>query len=207
MRLVFLMAGGSVYIPDRVNAYFSTVVCLEHDGRVIVVDPGNLPSIDEYEKTFKEHGLKPEDVTDVLLTHVHLDHIFNSIFFENAIVYVHESFKTKDYKSFGLFYGKVYSWVIDSWKNVEFLKGGESLFGGKVRVFHTPWHAREHLSYLVHTENVGNLLIAGDLLPTRLKYYDIIKEYEKGESKAFLEGVMDEIDIIVFSHDSPLEVK
>ena len=204
MKIEILLTGGSVFVPERVNAHFSTVVYLEHGHRRILIDPGNLPSIDELEKKFLEIGVSPEDITDVFFTHVHLDHIFNSIFFESATFYVHESYATKDYQSFGPILGKLYSRVISSWKRVVLLKGDETFMDGKMKVYHTPWHAREHLSFLLDTENEGKVLVTGDVVPNRLSYYDIIKGYKEGHVKEFLHTVGD-VDLLVFPHDAPLK--
>lgn len=75
---------------------------------------------------------------------------------------------------------------------------------GKMKVFHTPWHAREHLSFLLYTENMGRVLVTGDVIPNRLSYYDIIKGYEEGHAKRFLSDVGD-VDLLVFPHDAPLK--
>ncbi|ACM23858.1 MBL fold metallo-hydrolase [Thermotoga neapolitana] len=204
MKMEILLTGGSVFVPERLNAHFSTVVYLEHESRKILIDPGNLPSIDELEKRFSEIGVSPEEITDVFFTHLHLDHIFNSIFFENATFYVHESYATKNYRSFGPLLGRLYSQVISSWKRIVPLKGSEVLMDGKMKVFHTPWHAREHLSFLLYTENMGRVLVTGDVIPNRLSYYDIIKGYEEGHAKRFLSDVGD-VDLLVFPHDAPLK--
>ncbi|KAF2959635.1 MULTISPECIES: MBL fold metallo-hydrolase [unclassified Thermotoga] len=206
MELKILVTGGSVFVPGRLNAHFSTVVYLEHGDRRIIIDPGNLSSMDELEKEFSELGIPPDDITDVLFTHVHLDHIFNSVLFENATFYVHESYKTKNYTSFGTIVGRIYSKVISSWKNVVLLKGEETLFDGKIKVFHTPWHAREHLSFLLDTENAGRVLITGDITPNRLSYYDIIKGYGSVQVKNFFDRV-GKIDLLVFPHDAPLKLE
>lgn len=65
MKMEILLTGGSVFVPERLNAHFSTVVYLEHESRKILIDPGNLPSIDELEKRFSEIGVSPEEITDV----------------------------------------------------------------------------------------------------------------------------------------------
>ncbi|PLV58373.1 MBL fold metallo-hydrolase [Thermotoga sp. KOL6] len=206
MKLEILVSGGSIFVPERLNAHFSTVIYLEEEKRKMLIDPGNLPSLEELERKLSNLGVSPDEITDVFFTHVHLDHIFNSIFFENATFYVHESYKTKNYRSFGPLLGKAYSLVISSWKNIVLLKGDESLLNGKIHVFHTPWHAREHLSFLIHTDNEGKVLVVGDVLPNRLRYYDIIKGYEEGQLKDFLSAVGN-IDLLVFPHDAPLKLE
>jgi glyoxylase-like metal-dependent hydrolase (beta-lactamase superfamily II) len=41
---------------------------------LVVVDPGPGSTLPKLVQALQEHGFRPQDVTDVLLTHIHLDH-------------------------------------------------------------------------------------------------------------------------------------
>lgn len=48
---------------------------IRDNDRIILVDAGTGASSDMLIRRLQEHGLKPEDVTDVVFTHLHADHI------------------------------------------------------------------------------------------------------------------------------------
>lgn len=77
--------------PDPLNRIAMTTRCLlvSGEGRNVIIDPGmgaiwNAKSAERYaltqpapdlEESLSAHGLTPDDVTDVFLTHLHFDHI------------------------------------------------------------------------------------------------------------------------------------
>lgn len=64
-------------------------VCLVRDeDRVIVVDPGMVADRDLLLRPLRELGVQPEDVTDVVVSHHHLDHTLNVALF--PVVPVHD---------------------------------------------------------------------------------------------------------------------
>jgi glyoxylase-like metal-dependent hydrolase (beta-lactamase superfamily II) len=65
-----------------------TVSLLRDAGRVVVVDPGMVADRDLILRPMHELGVRPEDVTDVVLSHHHLDHNLNVALF--PVVPVHD---------------------------------------------------------------------------------------------------------------------
>ena len=65
-----------------------TVSLLRDAGRVVVVDPGMVADRDLILRPLRELGVGPEDVTDVVLSHHHLDHNLNVALF--PVVPVHD---------------------------------------------------------------------------------------------------------------------
>jgi glyoxylase-like metal-dependent hydrolase (beta-lactamase superfamily II) len=57
-------------------------------GRVVVVDPGMVADRDLILRPLRELGVRPEDVTDVVVSHHHLDHTLNVALF--PVVPVHD---------------------------------------------------------------------------------------------------------------------
>ncbi len=203
MRAELLLIGGTLDIPGVASAPYSTVLFLQDSKRKILVDPGSFVTHQFLEEKLKERGLDVEDITDILLTHFHLDHAFNTVFFPRATIYLHEAYKDKDYSKFGMIVGKLYTMVLQSWKEVVTLKGGEKLFG-VVEVFHTPWHAKEHVSFIIETENMGKIFFPGDICFTRLNYYEMYKGYRSDGVARFVLEHARKADLIVFTHDRPL---
>ena len=65
-----------------------TVSLLRDAGRIVVVDPGMVADRDLILRPMRELGVEPEDVTDVVLSHHHLDHNVNIALF--PVVPVHD---------------------------------------------------------------------------------------------------------------------
>lgn len=203
MDLHVLYSGGLIYTRDG-EAPFSTSLLLEGGGRRILIDPGWLFTMKALERKLHERNLSSRDITDIVLTHFHLDHMLNSMFFPNAVVHIHELWKGKDYRKFGDMQGQLYAKVVESWKEVKEFGDREELFGC-MKVFHTPYHSREHVSLVVESDNLGRVFIPGDICPTRFDYYDVIKGYRKDDVAWFILENSSNCDLIVFSHDEPLE--
>ncbi|MDN5324946.1 MAG: hypothetical protein PWP02_656 [Thermosipho sp. (in: thermotogales)] len=156
MNLKILHEGGIISISNRVKASFATISILETEDRKILLEPGDYTTQSFLEQKLNEMGISLEMITDIVLTHFHLDHAYNSIFFPNATIHVHENFMKKNYDSFGMIVGKQYRMILNHWKNIKTFSDGEILFD-TIKVFHTPWHAREHASFVVETENYGTV--------------------------------------------------
>lgn len=76
------------------------ILLIQNGNKNILVDTGNGTKFDEKKKTIYDinfdtsnpknylqtYGLKPEDITDVILTHLHFDHCGGSTHFENGSV-------------------------------------------------------------------------------------------------------------------------
>ena len=204
MRMEIFVEGGTVQIPGSVNAPFSTIVFLEGDGRRILIDPGSIVVAGVLEERLKSKGLSPDDITDIVLTHFHLDHAYNSVYFKNATVHVHKNYALKNYAGFGPITGEEYLRIMNSWKRVSTLEDGDKIFDS-IEVHHTPWHAREHVSLVVETENMGRVFLPGDICFTRLNYYERVKGYRNDEVARFVKEMSSKVDLIVFTHDSPLK--
>jgi glyoxylase-like metal-dependent hydrolase (beta-lactamase superfamily II) len=65
-----------------------TVSLVRDAGRVVVVDPGMVADRDLILRPLRELGVRPEDVTDVVVSHHHLDHTVNVALF--PVVPVHD---------------------------------------------------------------------------------------------------------------------
>ncbi len=205
MNIEILVIGGVLRAMPYVMAPYSTVSLLYDDEKRIIVDAGSFVTWEALEKSLKARNISPEKITDMIFTHVHMDHIFSSIFFKNASVYVHEKYRTRDYSSFGPIAGQLYSMVVLSWKDVHTLKGGERLFGC-IDVFHTPYHSSDHISMVVETQNMGRIFIPGDICYTKVEYFEAVKGYKNDEGAVFVRETSKKCDWVIFTHDEPLKL-
>jgi glyoxylase-like metal-dependent hydrolase (beta-lactamase superfamily II) len=67
----------------------STVTLILDGDRVIVVDPGMVPSRDGLLAALAARGPGPDDVTDVVFSHHHPDHTVNAALFPRATIHDH----------------------------------------------------------------------------------------------------------------------
>jgi glyoxylase-like metal-dependent hydrolase (beta-lactamase superfamily II) len=72
-------------------------VSLVRDGdRVIIVDPGMVPSRSAILDPLQELGVSPGDVTDIVLSHHHPDHTVNVALFGEVPVHDYQAVYTRD---------------------------------------------------------------------------------------------------------------
>ncbi|MBE6556577.1 MAG: MBL fold metallo-hydrolase [Ruminococcaceae bacterium] len=83
--------------PERYDSISLTVYLIEQDGRRILVDAGcdTMPGFPLSHfvspcEILARYGLTPQEITDVIITHAHHDHIDAIRHFTNATVYVQE---------------------------------------------------------------------------------------------------------------------
>jgi len=67
---------------------WSTVALLRGHGRIAIIDTGGFGYRPLLVKRLAERGLKPPDVTDLLITHAHHDHCINWTLFSGARIVV-----------------------------------------------------------------------------------------------------------------------
>ncbi|MDA8196624.1 MAG: MBL fold metallo-hydrolase [Actinomycetota bacterium] len=128
----FVLSDG--YVSPGVASTVSLVV----DGdRKIIVDPGMVASRDNILAPLGKLGVSPADITDVVVSHLHIDHTINIAIFPNATVH--------DFMA---------SYRNDSWVDHD-----ESPFrlSANVTLYATPGHTREDITTVVKT---GDGLVA-----------------------------------------------
>ncbi|MGN6245635.1 MAG: MBL fold metallo-hydrolase [Motilibacteraceae bacterium] len=126
-QLDVLTAG---YVGDRVA---STVVLVRDGDVVVVVDPGMVADRNaRILEPLAALGVRPEQVTDVVLSHHHPDHTLNAALFPNARVHDHWAVYSDDV------------WDSRDADNVE--------LSPSIRLLKTPGHTQEDVSTVVTTD-------------------------------------------------------
>lgn len=176
--------GGLSYIDLRylgMPSVIATAVLPGRDG-VALVDPGPTASVAALRDGLAAAGLSVGDVTDLLLTHIHLDHAgaTGTLVAENPRIRVHVHERgarhvidpQKLLDSARRLYGDAMERILGACLpvpagNVHALAGGERLdLGGRaLEVAYTPGHASHHVSYL---EPASGIAFVGDTAGGRI---------------------------------------
>ena len=155
---------------------------LPGDESAALVETGPTTCLDDLMGGLKQSGVSPEDVSQVFLTHVHLDHsgasgnltelLPNATFYVHEIGHPHLVDPSKLLKSATRIYGDR---MEELWGEVlpvpedrlVSLEGNEEIEidGGVLTAHYTPGHAYHHLAYL---EPESGTLFAGDVAGIRL---------------------------------------
>jgi len=147
-----------------------------------IVETGPTSSLEPLQAGLKANGVSPEDVQEVFLTHIHLDHagasghlsglLPNATFYVHELGYPHLADPSKLVKSATRIYGER---MDELWgearpvpeERLVVLGDGEEVgaAGGRLVAHDTPGHAYHHLAYL---EPDSGSLFAGDVAGIRL---------------------------------------
>jgi glyoxylase-like metal-dependent hydrolase (beta-lactamase superfamily II) len=209
------------------------VLCIRGNGRCILVDTGNSPFMPEklaaiygldfssftIEASLAEVGLSPDDVTDVVFTHLHFDHAGGAMLsdgtsrFSKARHYVQ-----KDHYQWALsptekdkasFIGETYEPLLHAGQ-LELLDGPGELFPG-IDVLPLYGHT-EAMQALRISDGDTTLFFPADLMPTSAHIpvpyvmgYDNFPLTTIEEKKSLLTRIIDEKWIVVFEHDANLD--
>jgi len=142
-----------------------------------IVETGPTTCLDRLTKGLDEHGVSPEDVYGVFLTHIHLDHagasghlaelLPNATFYVHEIGHPHLVDPSKLIKSATRIYGDRMEELWGEARSVPedrivVLGDGEEAgaAGGVLRAYDTPGHAYHHLAYL---DPDSGAMFAGDV--------------------------------------------
>ncbi|MGB9113199.1 MAG: MBL fold metallo-hydrolase [Acidimicrobiales bacterium] len=149
----------------------------------VLVETGSQSSVPVILEALKEVGLGPNDLSAILVTHIHLDHAGGvgdvAKAFPSALVYVHErgARHLVDPSRLVASAGQVYGDLLDSLygrleptpeERVHVLHDGDTVEignGRTLRAIDSPGHAKHHLGFL---DSESGLLFAGDAVGVKL---------------------------------------
>lgn len=157
---------------------------LQQDGAgsgIALVDPGPRTTLETLTADLARRGIGLHDVTDLLITHIHLDHAGATGHLVRANphvrVYVHEigaphlvdpsRLLASASKLYGDDMARLWGEVLPvPAASVRVLRGGERIVaaGRELRVAYTPGHAKHHVSYL---DEASGVAFVGDTLGIR----------------------------------------
>jgi glyoxylase-like metal-dependent hydrolase (beta-lactamase superfamily II) len=159
----------------------SSVTLIRDGDLVAVVDPGLAPSRAALLDPLAALGLRPEDVTAVILSHHHPDHTLNAALFPNAEVHDH--------------------WAVyrgDEWDSRD-CEGAH--LSPSVHLLRTPGHAAEELSTMIGTPDA--VVVATHLWWTAEGPADDPYAPDREQLRRSRERVLALADLIIPGHGAP----
>lgn len=162
---------------DTIAAYL-----IPYSGGAVMVESGPGSTIESLKAALEAHGLTPQDVTHLLLTHIHLDHAGAAGWWarQGATVHVHTVGAphlidpSKLIASATRIYGDQMNFL---WgeilavppERLHALDDGDVVetSGATIHVIDSPGHARHH-----HCFQMGDMAFTGDAAGVRLPKYD-----------------------------------
>ena len=117
-----------------------SVVLIQTEKYNVIVDPGlNRKNLLE---SLKKENLKTDQIDFVILTHYHLDHSLLMGVFEKAVI-------LDDIDQYG--------------QDGKIAEQKKNTLGEGIKIIQTPGHDPWHCSVSIMTEDMGNVVVAGDL--------------------------------------------
>ena len=230
----------SVWTPGenvgRSIEFSSTCWLIKHGGDWLLWDAGvpeaahndpkgwsTLPNLIVYhlDRTLTDQlaeiGLKPSDITRVVISHTHGDHIGNAALFPNSTIVMQRA---------------EYRWInspdgpndnvnhlmalarelLGSPANLQLIDGDTDVFGdGSVTLVSTPGHTPGHQSLLVHLKKSGFIILSGDVVHSEKNFEKNIVpslNTDRAESVASMEKIRQMIAMynarLFINHDKRL---
>ena len=184
---------------------------------LILIDTGSGnfsgPTMGAVRKNIEMAGYKPEDITKIVFTHLHPDHVGGlsengKAVYPNAVIYVNE--KEMEFWMNNSGFKKEFKDILNSYKNnrkYKALKDGTEIAAGIKGVL-LPGHTIAHMGYEITSEG-KKLLVWGDIVhgyevqfanPDVTTAYDYDQNQAKETRKALMEKVTKDGTMIAGSH-------
>jgi glyoxylase-like metal-dependent hydrolase (beta-lactamase superfamily II) len=146
---------------------WSTVTLIRGGGKVMLLDVGAFGIRKELAKQLRAHGVAPDDVTDVVLTHAHYDHAVNFTLFPSATVWIgaQELAWAADQPPGFDPLPELYVRELRRSPRVRTVVAGDEFLPG-LRTFAAPGHTPGHLIFLLDSVPVP-MLFSGDAAKNR----------------------------------------
>ena len=190
---------------------FSTIALVRHSDRIGLVDVGGFGQRLLLLDRLAELGLKPADVTDVLLTHSHYDHAINWLTFNNANIFIgRDEMKWAVEQPWGeTFVPELYVRELQQSPRLRQVTTGDEVFPG-ITAHLTPGHTPGSLIFVLETGE-RDIVFTGDACKNRAELLSRAADmtYDKDVTKASIESIWEfwsrrSGSILVPGHDLPM---
>lgn len=190
---------------------FSTIALIRHNDRIGLVDVGGFGQRLLLLDRLADLGLKPGDVTDVLLTHSHYDHSINWVTFDNAeIVIGRDEMKWALEQPMGETYvPELYIQELQRSRRLRTVTDSEEVFPG-ITAHATPGHTPGSLVFVLQAGE-RDVVFTGDACKNRAELVSRAADmtYDAGITRKSIESIWSfwsrqPGSILVPGHDLPM---
>jgi len=190
---------------------WSTIALLRGHGRVALVDVGSFAYRTLLVERLAKHGLKPADVTDLLITHSHHDHSINWVMFKQSRIVIGED---EMRWAANLEWGsspvpELYVEKLADWPTLVKVKKGDEVMP-RITCQLGPGHTPGCLLFVIEGET-GDMIFTGDAAKNRVELITGATDmtYDAAVSKKTIDLVWDiwkrkPGTIVVPGHDLPM---
>jgi len=193
---------------------WSTIVLMRGHGRVAMIDTGGMGVRRLLLERFRERGVAPEDVTDLLISHAHYDHMLNWTLVGHARIVIGSQEMAWALKEP---WGRspvpeLYVRELNGWNTVHLAADGEEVMPGVfARV--TPGHTPGHLCYIIKGRDF-DVIFTGDAIKNRAEFVcgRTDMTYDEKTSSASVAAIWSlwrsrPGNIVIPGHDIPMILK
>ncbi|WP_417725702.1 MBL fold metallo-hydrolase [Salipiger sp.] len=210
-RIDILVAGYPGKSTQNGGIGWSTVVLLRGHGRVILLDTGGFGVRKPLMHRLQVLGLTPADVTDLLLSHAHWDHIVNYQLFPQARLYIGriEMDWARSMPPGETAVPEMYVEALSREPGLTLLEEGDEVFPN-LRVEMGPGHTLGHLVFVL-TGDTHDVIFAQDAAKTRAEF--VSKRTDMTIDAALSEATIEKMwsllraregNILLPGHDLPM---
>lgn len=162
-----------------------------NDRDIILLDTGlgfnNPDGRAHLPENLAKHNIFPEDVTKILMSHLHKDHAggLDVTLFPNATIYIYKNeFSNAQQIGFPSYYVQELL-PLSTCNRIVWLEGENGTIDDYITFEHTNGHSPEHIVFKIHTEEDGIIFFGGDEAPQykqmKMKY---VAKYDYDGKKA-----------------------
>jgi glyoxylase-like metal-dependent hydrolase (beta-lactamase superfamily II) len=146
---------------------WSTIALLRGHGRIALIDTGGFGIRKLLIQRLAQRGLKPADVTDLLLTHAHYDHMVNWTLFGAARIVIgsHELHWAVKQPWGETPVPELYARELQQWPTLRTVVEGEEVMPG-ITAHMAPGHTPGHLVYVLNGRE-RDVIFTGDAAKNR----------------------------------------
>lgn len=192
---------------------WSTIALLRGQGRTILLDTGAFGVRKPLRRQLLERGVAPEDVTDVVLTHLHYDHSVNFTLFPKARIWVGReelAWGVAQPAEFGPL-PELYVRELSTHPLLNLLDDGDEVMDG-LRAVASPGHTPGHLIYYLTSSEVPTIF-TGDAAKNRAELLsrDVIDTDDRESSVRSVQSIWSYWHavpgtVLIPGHDLPMKL-
>ncbi len=208
MPSVTPLLNGYSLTSDQGNPAFCSVVLVESGDERVLFDFGHVGRRRKLLTALADRGLEPADITKVVVSHGHWDHLQNADLFGKAEVLIHpdelRNLANPPATDFG-----TPRWaraVLDDLELHEVAEADEVIPG--IQVLELPGHTPGSIGLAVSTSE-GTAVLAADAVPTLAVLRSRRasgRPYDRGRADASVERVAALAQVVYPGHDRPLRL-